>query len=108
MEFNNYKNGKSSDVREFVGSFKEQDIDIKLGSPNFEVYDRSFKEQDIDIKVETLHFESHDNNYQDEKFDKEINDPEVEDSQGIIQESNIYLGNMKVSYNSQRHSIIFP
>ena len=103
MEFNNYKNGKSSDVKEFVGSFNEQNIHIKMETPNFEVYDRSFKEQDIDIKVETPYFESHDNNFQDEKIDEEINDPEVEDSQGIRQESNIYLGNMKVSYSSQCH-----
>ena len=68
MEFNNYKNGESPDVEEFVGSFQEPDIDIKMETPYFEVYEKMF--QDEKIKV-----------------------PEVEGFQEVKQESNIEYKN---------------
>ena len=73
MELNNYKKGESADVEGYVGSFQEQDIDIKMETPYFEVYDGSFRDESIDEKIKL---------------------PEVEGFEGIIQDSNIEYKNI--------------
>ena len=51
MEFNNCKKAESPVVDEFIGSFQEPDIDIKMETPYFEVYDRCFRDENVNETV---------------------------------------------------------
>ena len=63
MEFNNYKNEESPDVKEFVRSFQEPDIDIKIETPYFEVYEKCFQDEKIKVpEVEGFHVVNQESN----------------------------------------------